>query len=215
MYRKTRCSIALLGLLFASHQQANATDESNVEADAPETQWIARGSIGRLFFTDLGDIWSNDAKETTTLRLEAARTFKGFSIGLLGQFSHVNGVYWEVQSGPTFTQGDSLILQLGVSGRYERALGPVVLGVYADLTATGVPLLMNREWYEEQVAELHTDTIHKDNGQFIGHVGLGTGTTLGIPIYQTGVSAEAQVGLQWISEVDLAIQTQLGLSATF
>ena len=92
----------------------------------------------------------------------------------------------------------------------ERALGPVVLGVYADVYRRTAA--MNREWYEEQVAELHTNTIHKDNDQFIGHVGLSTGTTLGIPIYQTGVSAEAQ---STMDQCDLAIQTQLGLSATF
>ena len=215
MYQKTLCSIALMGCLFTHTESANANGESQMESERNTQNWVARGSIGRLWFTGLGDVLSNEAKETTTIRLEAGRKIKGLSVGLLGQLSHINGVYWEMQTGPKFTQGDSLILQVGVTARYEANMGPVVGGVYADATATRVPLLMDREWYEEEVAETLGDTIHENKGQLIGHAGLGIGGTFAVPIYQTGLSAEAQVGVQWITGVDIAVQTQLGLSAAF
>ena len=215
MYKTTQCAITLVGLLMAPIVSASANSEDTTVSDSMTHGWVARGSIGRLWFTGLGDVLSNEAIETTTIRLEAGRKIKGFCVGLVGQISHVNGAYWEVQTGPKFTQGDSLMLQLGVSGRYEAMLGPVKGGLYADVTATRVPLLMDRAWYKEDVAEFLGDTIHEDKDQLIGHAGLGVGATLAVPIYQTGVSAEAQVGMQWITGVDVAVQTQFGLSAAF
>ena len=187
------------------------------EDTAGTERWVASGSIGRLWFTNSNTSFSNNATETTTVRLEVGRTIGRFSLAALGQVSHVNGEYWLAQSGTQATQGDSLILQLGISGRVRGNLGPLVGSVYADITAARVPLLMDQDWYQQEVVEESgmTFPMHEERGQILKHAGLGLGGALSLPLFDTGVSADAMVGVQWITGVDLAVQTQLGMSATF
>jgi len=186
------------------------------ESESKDTPWVARGSVGRLFFIG-NDSFSNALRSTTTIRLETGRTFGPWTVGLLGQISHIDGQHWEVQLGPDVNQGDSLFFQLGVSGRFEGDLGPLVGALYGDVTATRIPLLMNRNWYEQDVVSSwgKPSDLHENEGQFFKHAGLGFGGSLAIPISHTGLSAEAQAGVTWITGLGAGIQTQIGMKAVF
>jgi hypothetical protein len=76
---------------------------------------------------------------------------------------------------------------------------------------------MDQDWYQQEVVEESgmTFPMHEERGQILKHAGLGLGGALSLPLFDTGVSADAMVGVQWITGVDLAVQTQLGMSATF
>jgi len=193
------------------------SEASETEASETEGKWVARGSVGRLWFLGRNSLFSNEAAETTTIRLEMGRRFGVFRVLALGQVSHINGVHPLTVPGSAEMQGDSLVVQLGVSGRVEHHVDAIVLGVYADLTATRIPLLMDRDMLEEDssLSDLANSSFHEREGQLFSHAGLGLGGSLAVPIQNTGLSAEAQVGLVWITGVDLGAQTQIGLSASF
>ena len=153
----------------------------------------------------------------TTVRMDAGRQFGLVTVAGVAQISQVNGVPWDVQSGPGRIQGDSVFIQLGVSVRVEARVGSAKIGAYADVTATRVPLLMQRSWYEEDVATFwgEESSVHEDEGEAFKHAGLGLGVNLSLPLGDTGLAADISAGPAIITGIGWAIQTQAGLGARF